>query len=87
MNFNLWRNWIFAGERREDDAGNVLWEYGDGHFQSLGGNVNGWMQFRNFWSTYGGVDVNTERTDQYITRGGPLMRRPWEAGRFLHRAS
>jgi hypothetical protein len=83
LNFNLWRGWIYAGRGVQDDAGDTLWEYADGHPQNLGGNINGSMQFRNYWSTWFGLRHEAERTDQFITRGGPLMTRPSESGAWI----
>ncbi len=80
LNLNVWRSWIYTGDRRESDEGEVLWDYGAGHPQNLGGNINGSFQLRNYWSGWFGLRRDEERTDPFITRGGPLMTRPAEYG-------
>ena len=42
----------------------------------MGGNVNGWGQFRNFWSVYGGVNRNFSSLATRALRGGPAIRDP-----------
>ncbi len=48
------------------------WNYGGEQF-GLGGNINGYMQFTNFWGLYSGVNRNQEHQDNGILRGGPAL--------------
>lgn len=81
LNLNFWNSWIYAGETvRQEDTNEILWDYDALHYQEAGGNVNGYMQMRNYWGLWGGIRYQHERTDQFITRGGPLMTRPAEYG-------
>jgi hypothetical protein len=81
LNFNFHRSWLYGGARvTEEETGAPLWDYGRGHPQNLGGNVNGYFQFRSYRGFWGGIRRSAERTDRYITRGGPLMTRPAETG-------
>jgi hypothetical protein len=43
----------------------------DGDRLGLGGNINSHWQFQNQWNTGGGINYNTERFDDRLTRGGP----------------
>ena len=46
------------------------WNFG-GDRLNLGGNVNGHIQFLNNWRIGSGLNLNTERFDDRLTRGGP----------------
>ncbi|UCF04639.1 MAG: carbohydrate binding family 9 domain-containing protein [bacterium] len=77
---------LWAGYR-DFDPGKILrtislnfnfwegWNYG-GERYDLGGNVNGWVQFMNYWSIYGGINRNRERQDNSHLRGGPAIIMP-----------
>jgi hypothetical protein len=78
LNLNLWRSWIYAGRTGLDvNTGLPAWSYGKGHPQYNGGNVNGWMQFRNYRELWGGVSINGTGIHRFETRGGPLIREPF----------
>ena len=84
LNLNAYREWIYGAETvTQEETGEVLWSYDAQHPVQVGGNVNGYMQLRNYQGYWGGVRHNTERSDQYITRGGPLMKRPAETGGWV----
>ncbi|NNE44125.1 MAG: hypothetical protein HKN12_07940, partial [Gemmatimonadetes bacterium] len=81
LNINAWRGWVMgAADVRSEETGEALWQYGEGLPATAGGNVNGYVQFRNFVGAWAGIDVNARRTDIFITRGGPPMERPSELG-------
>ncbi|MEX2527023.1 MAG: DUF5916 domain-containing protein [Gemmatimonadota bacterium] len=48
------------------------WTFGNEH-TSLGGNVNGNVQFMNNWSAYGGINRQAEGLSTTQLRGGPAM--------------
>ncbi|MGD8321613.1 MAG: DUF5916 domain-containing protein, partial [Gemmatimonadota bacterium] len=50
------------------------WNYGWDH-TGMGGNVNGSLQLRSFWSVYAGVNRNLSALSGRTLRGGPLFRR------------
>jgi hypothetical protein len=83
LNLNVHKGWLYAGRSASTDDGELLWEYNAGHAQSAGGNINGYAQWRNFWGAYFGVIYDAWRTDRFITRGGPLMRRPSQYGGWV----
>ena len=84
LNFNYWGGWIYAGQTvTQEDTGDVLWSYEPRLPSERGGNVNGYLQFRNYWGLWYGVRHSEWRRDAFITRGGPLMRRPPEYGGWL----
>jgi hypothetical protein len=51
------------------------WNYG-GEVYGKGGNVNGWMQFRNYWEAYGGVSGDLEALSTRHLRGGSSIIEP-----------
>jgi len=79
---SAWRNWLYAGNTGYDiDTGEEVWSYAAGHPTSIGGDVNGWMQFGNFWSGWFGVGADPYSSNKYLTRTydgvrGPLMETP-----------
>jgi len=80
-NINLQGSWLFAGRKerdRETDA--VVWSYGPGHRQDRSINANGWMQYRNYYETWWGIQYQGDGTRRYETRGGPLMTEPATVG-------
>ncbi len=81
FNFNFWRSWIFASRSGTDiNTGETVWTYQGGNPQFIGTNVNGWMQFRNYYEAWWGVEVMPEGTQRWETRGGPLIREPTTYG-------
>ena len=50
------------------------WDF-DGNRVSLGGNLNGSAQLRNFWFVYGGLNKDTGGYSSGMLRGGPLFKR------------
>jgi hypothetical protein len=83
VNFNIHKTWLEAGSRVLAEDGSVLWEYGRGHRQSSGGNINGYLRFRNYREVFYGVWYNREGTDKYQTRGGPLFTLPERGGFWI----
>jgi hypothetical protein len=79
-NINLWSSVLYAGGASFDAEGNPLWTYDRGHHQGVGGNVNGWWQYENYWANWWGVWMDVEGTSKYETRGGPLMTEPERFG-------
>ena len=77
-------NAVFWGGYRDYEPGTVFrtinlnvnlwesWTYG-GERYSLGGNVNGWTQFMNYWSIYAGINRNVENRNTRHLRGGPSI--------------
>jgi len=79
---SVWRGWLYAGSTGYDlDTGEVAWSYDSGHPTGVGGEVNGWMQFGNFWTGWFGVGGDPYSSNKYLTRTfdgerGPLMQTP-----------
>jgi len=84
LNLNLWKNWLYAGRTGYDvNTGQPVWSYGPGHKQWMGGEVNGWMQLRDYREWWWGTNYQTEGTRRYETRGGPLIREPATYGGWM----
>lgn len=84
LNWNLWRSWIYAGRTGRDAAtGLPAWHYSAGHPQYEGGNVNGWIQFRNYRELSGGIALNGWGHHRWETRGGPIISEPFTYGAWL----
>jgi hypothetical protein len=78
-------NWWWA-QYREDEPGELLrqwalnsnlwrvWDTAGVHY-STGGNMNGNLDFLNYWGLGGGGGVNYNVQDRDALRGGPLLRR------------
>jgi len=49
-----------------------VWDF-SGQYLNSGGNVNGYIEFKNYWSFHGGVNFDSDEVDNYILRGGPGM--------------
>jgi len=79
---SMWRNWLYAGNTGYDiGSGEEVWSYNAGHPTSIGGDVNGWMQFGNFWTGWFGFGADPYCSNKYLTRTydgerGPLMHTP-----------
>lgn len=82
LELDVWRNWLYAGGRGFDrETGEVVWSYGPGHPESVGTSINGWCQFRSYWTASAGVNWEDAGTSKYGTRTyegvpGPLMSYP-----------
>jgi hypothetical protein len=64
--------WIF----REYSINSNLWNgtnFGWENLGRVGGNINGWGQFKNYWSMFGGINRNMSRQDNRLLRGGPSV--------------
>jgi len=64
--------WIF----REYSINSNLWNgtnFGWENLGRVGGNINGWFQFKNYWSMFGGINRNMARQDNGLLRGGPSV--------------
>jgi hypothetical protein len=60
---------------------NVNWNYWNawtwgGDPVNRGGNINGFCQFRNYWYSYAGINVEPSRLEPRALRGGPSVRTP-----------
>ena len=81
VNLNYWYGWLYGARTGYDvDTDEEAWSYGAGLPQETGGNVNGWMQFRNYYDAWWGISYNHESRNRWGTRGGPLMREPTTYG-------
>jgi hypothetical protein len=78
-------SWVWVGYRQTTPIGPFrrynlnlngwgAWNYG-GDRTSLGGNVNGNFQLKNFWNGYAGVNRDRAAYSGRTLRGGPLFRR------------
>ena len=75
--------WAYLGLRDDEPGDRVLssrlnvnaWAWSDfaPQFHGAGGNVNGSIQFTNFWSTWGGIGLDYNLRDPGGTRGGPAL--------------
>jgi uncharacterized protein DUF5916/cellulose/xylan binding protein with CBM9 domain len=97
-NFNLNLNGSFLYEERTGydlHTNEELWSYNRGHRGTSNSNINGWMQFRNYWDSWWGLALNPEGSQRWDTRtyvelengdyasipgGGPLIDEPWTWG-------
>lgn len=75
-NFNIYRGFLYGARTGDDVDGNQIWSYGKGLPSSMGGNFNGWMQFKNYYEAWWGIEYTTESRNRWDTRGGPLMLEP-----------
>ncbi|HSV87165.1 MAG TPA: DUF5916 domain-containing protein [Bacteroidales bacterium] len=55
----------------------------DGLSIVTGANINGFMSFENFWSAFGGIEVNSAITSTSHLRGGPALKIPGVASGWL----
>lgn len=75
--------WGYLGYRDTEVEGDVqswrvngnAWVFGNlaPELHGYGGNVNGSVQFDNFWSVFAGVEANNNLLDPGGTRGGPAL--------------
>jgi len=78
-------NWAWVGYQQTSPQGpfrnwnlntNVFIAHNyDGDRGGQGGNVNGSVQFKNFWNAYAGVNLDGAGLSGQALRGGPLFRR------------
>jgi hypothetical protein len=47
-----------------------------GNHLSDGGNINGYINFKNYWQANAGVEIGFNRVSNSILRGGPMMKMP-----------
>lgn len=96
LNVNLYKSWLYGDRTGRDlHTDEVIWHYAKGHRSFASGNVNGWMQFKNFAEFWWGLEGIAEGTQRYETRstvrldgggseripgGGPLMTEPTTYG-------
>src|SRR5688572_7276933 len=84
LNLNLNRSWMYAGRTGYDvSTGLPAWHYEPGHPQYAGGNINGWIQFKNHREAWFGVLFNEWGHHRYETRGGPVIGEPTTYGGWL----
>ncbi len=53
----------------------INWDWG-GTRRYIGGNLNGYAQFKNYWSMYGGFNISTDQLSNTVLRGGPALKTP-----------
>jgi len=51
------------------------WDFG-GNYVYSGGNVNGWVQFKSFWTFSPGLELDAWSSDRFNLRGGPAVKVP-----------
>jgi len=79
---SAWKNWLYAGNAGYDiDSGEEAWSYEAGHPTAVGGDIDGWLQFGNFWTAWYGVGADPYCSNKHLTRTyngerGPLMKSP-----------
>jgi hypothetical protein len=84
LNLNLNRSWMYAGRTGFDVAsGQPAWHYEPGHPQYGGGNINGWMQFKNYREAWFGALFNVYGNHRFETRGGPIIGEPLTYGGWM----
>jgi len=82
LHARVYKSWLYAGDTVADDSGE-LWSYERGHDLLNNYVVDGYVELRNRWGAYWGLNYNPDCTDLYVTRWtpdgrhrGPLMRNP-----------
>src|SRR5690349_9453802 len=82
----FWRKTLpdrFTRQRNVWVAKWYTWNFGR-ELQGDGMISNAWLQFHNYWETYGGVGLSRQTLDDRLTRGGPLAINPaghdWRIG-------
>jgi Domain of unknown function (DUF5916)/Carbohydrate family 9 binding domain-like len=84
-NGDYYWQWLW-GQYRDDQPGSVIRQYFlnlNGwrswntvpEVMSTGGNVNGTVNFVNYWGVNGGIGMEYARRDPWGLRGGPMLRR------------
>jgi hypothetical protein len=53
----------------------TAWNFAGNHLFD-GGNINGNIQFKNYWQANGGFEITLNQVSNSILRGGPLMKLP-----------
>ncbi|HSO87762.1 MAG TPA: DUF5916 domain-containing protein [Draconibacterium sp.] len=53
----------------------AIWDFG-GNRNSLGGNLNGFAQFTNYWFVNAGISLAGEQLFNSVLRGGPALKNP-----------
>lgn len=59
------------------------WNFGGRHLFS-GGNINGYMQFKNYWSMGFGINLEGKSLSTTALRGGPALKLPGGMGYWLN---
>ncbi len=59
-----------------------LWDFG-GNRNSIGGNLNGFAQFKNYWRVFSGLSLSGEQLMNNVLRGGPALKIPGYKNVFL----
>jgi hypothetical protein len=96
-NADYWITWAWM-QYRDDAPGDVVRQYNINHnawtfsdwapdLLSYGGNVNAWATLANYWSGGGGVNVNIDRLDTRLLRGGPAVEALPSWGAFANAAT
>ncbi|MBN1819387.1 MAG: carbohydrate binding family 9 domain-containing protein [Prolixibacteraceae bacterium] len=53
----------------------VSWDWG-GNMKYAGGNINGYTQFKNYWSMFGSFNISSTQRSNSLLRGGPALKTP-----------
>lgn len=53
----------------------VSWDFG-GNRKSLGGNINGYAQLKNYWQIFASSNINFKQLQNSALRGGPALKVP-----------
>ena len=59
------------------------WDFAGDHLLD-GGNVNGFIDFKNYWQLSGGVEISLNQASNTMLRGGPLMKLPGAINEFFY---
>jgi hypothetical protein len=59
------------------------WDFAGDHLLD-GGNVNGFISFKNYWQVSGGVEISLNQASNTMLRGGPLMKLPGATNEFFY---
>jgi Domain of unknown function (DUF5916)/Carbohydrate family 9 binding domain-like len=86
IDLEIYRSWLYAGNSATDiNTGDEAWNYGSGHFQGEGIQLEAWAQTRGFHQAWIFMGRSNKGTDKYATRGygappnnqrGPLITKP-----------
>lgn len=59
------------------------WDFAGDHLLD-GGNVNGFINFKNYWQANAGVEISLNQASNTMLRGGPLMKLPGAINEFFY---
>lgn len=75
LNLNFYPSWLYASRTGYDlhEPTKKAWSYGRGHTGFLNTNVNGNVQFKNYWDAWCGVAAYPDGTQRFETRDTVLL--------------